>query len=175
MNAKPGALALLVSLALTIITGCSMTDDKGSLLSAGTSTSENAADQAEKVSSELHDLMGLKGKTTDTGPGVAECSGKDADKYFTIFHPWTFTPASPDALTGVMERLKEEMPGHGWRIVSYGPDNNKSRSLTLIADNDAKKYSVKIAHWANETPPKLNLFVTSGCYQVPDGQTVERF
>ncbi|MEI5033531.1 hypothetical protein RB201_14075 [Streptomyces sp. S1A(2023)] len=94
-----GAQALLVSLAITTLTGCSsMTDAKDSdeLPSAGTSTSLSAADQAEKVSSEIYDLIGIKGKASDTGPGVSECSGKDPDKYFQIFHPWSFTPASAD-------------------------------------------------------------------------------
>ncbi|MEU6060615.1 hypothetical protein [Streptomyces sp. NPDC047097] len=152
-----------------------MTNTEDSLPSAGTATTDAAADQAEKVSSELYDLIGLQGKATNTGPGVSECSDKDAEKYFTVFHPWTFTPKNPDELTGVMERLKEEMPKHGWMIVSYGPNTSKNRSVTLVADNDRKKYSVEITHWANEDPPKLNLFVTSGCYQVPDGQKVERF
>ncbi|MEU5328596.1 hypothetical protein [Streptomyces parvus] len=49
-----------------------MADAKGSgeLPSAGTSTSLAAADQAEKISSEIRDVFGIKGKTSVTGPGV---------------------------------------------------------------------------------------------------------
>ncbi|MFG3350222.1 hypothetical protein ACGF1Z_34830 [Streptomyces sp. NPDC048018] len=177
MKIKWSASALLVPLALTILTGCSMTDADGSesLPSAGTATTHQAADQAEKISSELYDLIGLKGSATEPGPGVAECSGKDPEKYFTVFHAWTFTPASPDQLGGVMERLKAEMPKRGWKIVEYGPDASKNKNLTITADNDAKKYSVKIAHFARDAKPNLNLFLTSGCYQVPEGEKVERF
>ncbi|MER7521145.1 hypothetical protein [Streptomyces sp. NPDC126499] len=174
MKIKVGAAALLMSLALTTVTGCSMTDaeESDSPPFAGIATTSQAADATEKVSSELYDLIGLKGKATEPGPGTNACSGKDPEKYFTTFHAWTFTPASPDQLDGVMERLREELPKHGWKVVDFGPDNTKSRSLTLTADNDAKKHSVKIAHWAEENPPKLNLFVVSGCYQVPDGEKV---
>ncbi|MCT4356576.1 hypothetical protein M5362_25960 [Streptomyces sp. Je 1-79] len=177
MKIKQGAAALLVSLALTTLSGCSMTgtDDSDSLPSAGVSTTDEAADMAEAISSELYDLIGLKGKATEPGPGVGECGGKDPEKYFTVFHAWTFTPASADGLDGVMERFKEELPKHGWKIVEYGPDTSKNKNLALTADNDAKKYSVMITHWARQTPPKVRFFLTSGCYQVPEGEKVERF
>lgn len=177
MKIKLGAPALLVSLALTTLTGCSMTDanDSNDIPSAGTSTSMAAADKTEKVSSEIYDLIGLKGKASDTGPGVTECSGKDREKYFQIFHPWNFTPASAGQLEGVMERLKEELPKHGWKVVEYGLDTSRNKNLNLTADNDKKKFSVKIVHYATENPPSLDLMVVSGCYKIPDGEEIQRF
>ncbi|WP_328861003.1 hypothetical protein [Streptomyces sp. NBC_00306] len=142
---------------------------------AGTSTSRDAADTAEKVSSEIYDLIGIKGKASDTGPGVKECGDKDPEKYFQIFHKWSFSPASASQLSGVMERLKSELPEHGWKVVDHGPDTSKNQNLSLTADNDAKKHSVNIAHFAKRSSPKLSLMVVSGCYQVPDGEKVERF
>lgn len=177
MRIKRGASALLVPFTLTILTGCSMTDGKDSdtLPSAGTSTSLHAADEAQKVSSEIYDLIGIKGKASETQPGVSACPGKDPEKYFQIFHPWSFYPASADQLGGVMERLRAELPKHGWKVVDYGPDTSKNKNLNLTADNDRKKYSVSVVHHAKNNPPKLSLMVVSGCYQVPDGQKVEQF
>ncbi|MFD9869022.1 hypothetical protein ACFXI8_01965 [Streptomyces niveus] len=157
-----------------------MTDSKGSagsddLPGAGTSSPEDAADEAERVSSELYDLIGIKGKASETGPGVGECDGKDPEKYFQIFHAWTFTPESADRLDGVMERLRTQLPEHGWKVVEYGRDTSKNNNLSLTADNDEKKYSVKIAHFAKNESPNLNLMLVSGCYRVPDGETVNRF
>lgn len=174
MKIKTGATALLVSLALTTYTGCSMSKSDDIPL-AGTSTSLEAADETEKVSSQLYDLIGIKGKASDSQPGVSDCSGKDPEKYFQIFHPWGFYPASPDQLAGVMERLKEELPKHGWKVVEYGPDTSKNKNMNLTADNDEKKHSVNIVHQAKNKLPKLSFMVVSGCYQVPEGQTVERF
>ncbi|GGL11932.1 hypothetical protein [Streptomyces flaveus] len=178
MKTKLGAPALLVSLTLTTLTGCSMTNanDSDDIPLAGTSTSGDAADATEAVSSEIYDLIGIKGKASETGAGVTECSDRDREKYFQIFHPWTFTPASAGDLDGdVMERLKEELPEHGWKVVDYGPDTSKNKNLTLTADNDEKKASVKIAFRATENPPSLRLTVVSGCYKIPDGEEIERF
>ncbi|MEV0775083.1 hypothetical protein ACIBLA_17730 [Streptomyces sp. NPDC050433] len=144
----------------------------GDIPSAGTSSTADAADRAEQVSSELYDLIGIKGKASEAGPGVSECGDKDPEKYFQIFHAWTFTPASADLLDGVMERLRAELPKHGWKVVKYGPDTSKNKNLSLTADNDEKKHSVKIGHFAKDESPNLNLMVASGCYQVPDGEKV---
>lgn len=177
MKTRLGALALFGSITLTTLTGCSMDDakDSDSLPSAGTSTSREAVETTKKVSSELYDLIGIKGEASNSGAGVTECGNKDPDKYFQIFHPWSFTPASTDQLDGVMERLKEELPKHGWKVVEYGPNTSKNKSMQLTADNDKKKHSVKITHFAKGKTPSLNLMVVSGCYQVPDGEKVDRF
>ncbi|WP_405750096.1 hypothetical protein OHA19_11050 [Streptomyces sp. NBC_00012] len=74
-----------------------------------------------------------------------------------------------------MKRLKTELPKHGWRVVDYGPDTSKNKNINLTADNDKKKYSVKVVQMAKNDPPKLSLMVVSGCYQVPDGEKIQRF
>jgi hypothetical protein len=177
VKTKPSALALAVPLALTTLTGCSMTDNESAdkTPSAGTSTSRDASDAMEKVSSGIYDLIGVKGKTSDSRPGVMDCSGKDTKTYFRIFHPWSFTPASAGDLDEAMERLKTELPKHGWKIVEYGPDTSKNKNIKMTADNDKKKVGVNIVKRSKYDPPILDLTVVSGCYKVPDGEEVERF
>ncbi|MDJ0464051.1 hypothetical protein [Streptomyces sp. H27-C3] len=176
MNTRMRAFALAVPLALTVLTGCGMTDDKSDGIPfAGTSTSLDAADTMEKVSSGIYDLVGVKGKTSENSPGVMDCSGKDTNTYFRIFHPWAFTPASASDLDKAMERLRAELPKHGWKIVEYGPNTSKNKNVTLTADNDKKKVSAKVTNMAKNDPPKLSLFLLSGCYKVPHGKEVERF
>ncbi|MEV5143389.1 hypothetical protein AB0L14_02835 [Streptomyces sp. NPDC052727] len=150
-------------------------DTSGGIRSAGTSTSRDAAERTQQVSSQLYDLIGVKGKTSDSRATVTECSGKDPDKYFRILHPWSFTPAAPGDLEAAMQHLKERLPKHGWKIVEYGPGTSKNRNLRLTADNDAKKASVHVIQMAKDNPPMLSVDVISGCYQVPDGQEVEHF
>jgi hypothetical protein len=185
-----GALGLAVPLVLAFatLTGCGMTDNSatdspdrssatgsGGIRSAGTSTSRDASDAIEKVSSGIYDLIHVKGKASDSSPGVQQCPGKDRDTYFQIFHPWSFRPASPTDLDAAMEHLKEELPKHGWKIVEYGPDSSPNKNVILIADNDELKAGVHVTRMKKRNPPKLSLVVVSGCYQVPDGQEVEHF
>ncbi|MGW6541173.1 hypothetical protein ACWGBV_34155 [Streptomyces sp. NPDC055051] len=171
MKTKTGAAALLASLTLTTLTGCGMSEDKTP--SAGISGTDQAIETTKGVSSEIYDLIGLKGRTTKPGVVTNACPGKDPEKFFSTFHMWTFTPAEQGPLDGVMERLKQSMPGLGWKVVGFEPDTSRNRNLTLTADNDAKKHSVKITYWAKDEPPKLNVSVVSGCYEVPEGETVE--
>ncbi|SHH89167.1 hypothetical protein [Streptomyces sp. 3214.6] len=176
MKSKLSALVLTVSLALTTLTGCSMTDDDSNAIpSSGTSTSRDASDAMEKVSSTIYDLIGVKGKASDSRPTVLDCSGKDTKTYFRILHPWSFVPVSVSDLDVAMKRLKEQLPKNGWEIVNYGPDTSKNKNMNLTADNDKKKASVKVVAMAKDDPPMLSLDLISGCYKVPDGQEVERF
>ncbi|WP_349362129.1 hypothetical protein [Streptomyces sp. H27-C3] len=64
-----------------------MTDNPDDTPTAGTKTSLAAADDAEKVSSELYDLIGVKGKASKTGPGVSECSGQGSGEVLPDFPP----------------------------------------------------------------------------------------
>ncbi|QHC33581.1 hypothetical protein GR129_21055 [Streptomyces sp. HF10] len=161
---------------MTTLTGCGMTDkDSGTTPAAGTSTSRDASDAMVKLSSGIYDLIGVKGKTSDSHPFVAECPGKDTKTYFRIFHWWSFYPASAKDLDVAMERLRTELPRHGWKIVTYGPDTSRNRNVNLTADNDQRKAGVNIVQMAKNDPPKLSLHVVSGCYKVPDGQEVEHF
>ncbi|MEU3374908.1 hypothetical protein ABZ734_31280 [Streptomyces sp. NPDC006660] len=151
--------------------------DSAEIPFAGISTTSDAADAMEKVSSELYDLAGLKGKASDVQPGVMECDGKDRDTYFTIFHPWDLIPSSTSTaeLEGVVKRLRDELPQHGWKVVEYGRDSSKNNNLSLTADNDTKKVSVKLGAYVKNSPPSLGFMVVSGCYRIPDGKKIERF
>jgi 5'-3' exonuclease len=177
LKIKLCAIALALPVALMTLTGCSMTDANNSndIPSSGTSTSSDAAKEAEKASSELYNLIGLKGKASDTGPGVKECGKKDPEKYFQIIHSWSFTPPRHSTSEGTMERLKENLPKHGWEVVNYGPDTSRNKNLSLRADDDTKKFSVDITYRAKDNTPHLNFFVISGCYQIPDGKKIEQF
>ncbi|MEU3857918.1 hypothetical protein AB0F03_11160 [Streptomyces sp. NPDC028722] len=176
MKIRLSAYAVALPLALTTLTGCSMTDEEpDDIMYAGTSTSHDAADALEKISSGIYDLIGVKGETSDSRAGVEECPGKDSETYFRTFHPWSFYPASPSDLDTAMQHLKERLPKHGWKIVEYGPDTSRNRNVVLVADNDEKKAGVHIAKMSKRERPKLSLTVVSGCYQVPDGQKVEHF
>ncbi|MEV0300164.1 hypothetical protein [Streptomyces prasinus] len=176
MKTRPSTLVLAAAVSLTTLAGCSMTDDNSDTVPfSGTSTSLDAADATEKVSSGIYDLIGVKGKASESYSTVMDCSGEDAEKYFRILHPWSFYPASVSDLDVAMERLKSELPKHGWEIVDYGPDTSKNKNIRMTADNDRKKVSVRVVKMTKNDPPKLSLNVVSGCYKIPEGQEIERF
>lgn len=176
MKARTRTSVLAVPLAFATLTGCGMSDEKSDDVPfAGTSTSSAASAAMKKTSSDIYDLIGVKGKASENYPGVTECAGKDRKTHFRIYHPWSFHPASADDLDEAMERLKRELPKHGWKIVEYGPDTSRNRNINLTADNDKKKVSVNIVKMAKGARPKLSLDLVSGCYKVPDGEKVDPY
>lgn len=154
----------------------SSTDDGNRIPFSGTQDQEVADQRTKKVSSQILDLIAVKGKVSEPGPTSTECGdGKDPDKYFRMLHTWSMTPEAKDRpkLARAMENLKESLPERGWKIKSYGPDRSRNRNLALVADHDKKKFSVNITHNAKDDPPHLIVSVISGCYQVPEGETVD--
>ncbi|MET7440771.1 hypothetical protein ABZS63_26010, partial [Streptomyces sp. NPDC005568] len=71
MKTELGALTLAVPLALIALTGCGMTAGGSTgIPSAGISTSRDASDAMEEVPSGIRELIGVKGKASDSRPGV---------------------------------------------------------------------------------------------------------
>lgn len=185
---SPRTLALALILTGLLLSGCGMTDDdspgnttgdsqeaRASPPGAGTATTEEAVAAVKEVSGELHRFAGVPGKASEPGPGVKECAGKDPDAYFTVYHPWNFAPSEPGDLDVAMENLKKRLHTGGWVTERVYRDNSRNKALNLIADNDAKKVSVWIVQYSEDAAPSLGINVTSGCYRVPEGETVDHF
>jgi len=71
--------------------------------------------------------------------------------------------------------LKKRLDTGDWVTKKLYHDNSPNKALNLIADNDAKKVSVWIVQYSKDAKPSLGINVTSGCYQVPEGETVDHF
>ena len=183
-------LPLALVLAGLLLSGCDMTENDGNaspdstavnsqearsgLPDAGTATTEEAVAAGKEVSSEIHRSTGVPGKASEPGPGVKQCEGKDKDPdmHFTVYHPWNFAPQKPGDIDVAMENLKERLNTGGWVTKQLYHDNSPHKALNLIADNDAKKVSVWIVQYSEDATPSLGINVTSGCYRVPEGETV---
>lgn len=174
------SLAAVIALA-----GCSgMNDKKKDELGYTPKTREvaDAEEEAARLSSEIFDVIDLRGKTSKPGPSVARCGGKDEEKFYKINHAWSLWGVPVEDMKQAMGRLKENLPEKGWKIVKYGPDKSPSKSPELVADSTKKQYSVSI-HLYDESDktgskaPKSLIYVllTSACFQVPDGQTVDEY
>ncbi|MEW2292541.1 hypothetical protein ABZ719_07515 [Streptomyces sp. NPDC006743] len=147
----------------------------GGLPAAGTSSTDDAVATVKDVSSQIYDFTGVPGKASEPGPGVKQCEGKDPKTHFVVYHPWNFAPTKAEELDTAMENLKKKLNTGGWVIKDVYHDNSPNKALNLIADNDSKKVSVWIVEYSKDATPSLGINVTSGCYQVPDGQTVDHF
>ncbi|MEU2563460.1 hypothetical protein ABZ626_29570 [Streptomyces longispororuber] len=168
------ASALL--LALAPLAGCGAADDEADAVpAAGTSSTRDAKSAMKRVSSDLYEMIGVKGKASDNFPGVTKCPGKDAKTHFRIYHPWSFTPAAASDIDKVLERLRRAMPERGWKIVEYGPDTSRNKNINLTADHDKKKVSVIVVKMDKDDPPQLSLDLISGCYEVPDGEEADPY
>ncbi len=150
--------------------------DPNDIPSSGTRSLDGATSDTQNVSSEILEMIPIKGKTSEPGPRVSQCGeDKNPDKFYQMRHPWSFTPKTGEQLGEVMKHLKKELSSRGWTIKEYQRDTSPNRNLNLTADNDKKKFSVNITHYAKDNPPKLIVTVVSGCYQVPEGQRVDRY
>ncbi|MFF0475130.1 hypothetical protein [Streptomyces sp. NPDC004284] len=161
--------------------GTSGSSGSGETKVVGVREQDEVNAETKKVSSEIYDLIGVRGSASKAGAGAQPCQGMDREKFYRIFHPWSLSAKTDDELAQAMERLRSKLPEHGWKIVKYGPDDSAAKSLELTADDDARKFGVHISFWKARTvlgkpkPPMLMVDVISGCYQVPEGKTVEHY
>ncbi|MGW7519566.1 hypothetical protein ACWGJ2_28640 [Streptomyces sp. NPDC054796] len=140
---------------------------------------EKADAETKRVSSQVLDIIDVEGKVSEPGPRVTSCSDKNAEKFFKMLHPWSLTGTSNEELRQAMTRLRENLPKKGWKIVGYGRNNSKDKSLELTADNHEKRFGLNVELWeeaeGSGEKPKLIVNVVSGCYRVPEGETVDRY
>ncbi|MDH2392751.1 hypothetical protein QCN29_29015 [Streptomyces sp. HNM0663] len=128
--------------------------------------------RTRSVSSQIHDVIGIKGgKTTEPGPGISTCE-EDPEHLFTSRHPWSVYQVSQDELKQGFQRLRENLPKNGWKIVEYGPNNSKAKTLELTADSEKDRYSINatlnVGGPADEAP-RITVYVVSGCFRAPEG------
>ncbi|MBR7672159.1 hypothetical protein [Streptomyces daliensis] len=140
---------------------------------------EDADEETKEVSSRILDIIDLKGKVSEPGPGVNSCEGRDTEKFYKMIHPWSLTGAENGELRQAMTRLREKLPKEGWKIVAYGRNSSRAKSLELTADNHEKKFGVNVELWEEKESsgkkPKLVVSVISACYQTPKGEKVEPY
>ncbi|MFU0438599.1 MULTISPECIES: hypothetical protein [Streptomyces] len=146
----------------------------------GTRSVDEVDAETKQISSQILDIIAVKGVTSKSGPGVSTCDGAERGKLFLMRHPWSLTGASDAELAKAMNRLKEDLPKHGWKIVGYGPNSSKAKSLELTADHIEKKFAVKVELWeknsgGDSNEPTLLVNVVSACYQVPEGEKIDRY
>ncbi|MDT3396095.1 hypothetical protein RKE29_05465 [Streptomyces sp. B1866] len=166
---------------MTTLTGCSVENSNDPGDAPKTREVHDVEKEAQELSSQILEIINLRGKVSEPGPGVALCGEKDSEKYYVIHHPWSVAEVPVEDLRQAMTRLREEMPKKGWKVTKYGPDQSPSRSLALKADSTQKEFSVRIYLYDESRKAKpegvsmIYAHLASACFQVPEGKTVEEY
>ncbi|MFF2188111.1 hypothetical protein [Streptomyces sp. NPDC058155] len=132
---------------------------------------------AATFADQIRDIIDLPGKTSDAGPQVSPCGDRDFEKFYAVSHVWSLYDVPVADMEKAMDRLKAELPAHGWKIDSYGPDSSRAKSLKLVAASTKKKLSVSIKlldrRGRSEDPSMIHVALGSACFQVPEGTKVD--
>ncbi|MGW4273440.1 hypothetical protein ACWEGQ_14005 [Streptomyces seoulensis] len=136
---------------------------------------DKAREKAKAVSSQILELIGIRaGKVTEPGPNITACE-EDPDHLYKTLHPWSVYDVSEDELKAGFQRLREGLTGKGWKIVQYGPNKSRSKTLELTADSQNEPFSVNAELWVSsptagpEKDPKILVNIVSGCWRAPEG------
>ncbi|MFG2717385.1 hypothetical protein ACGFW5_03620 [Streptomyces sp. NPDC048416] len=140
-----------------------------------------AREKTSSVSSQILEMMGIKeGKVTEPGPGISPCEGYPSHLY-RANHPWSvYSVFSEEVLRNGFQRLRENLPKGGWKIVEYGPNKSKAKTLELTADSMKDRYSINAELVVSspgagkESNPLILVTVTSGCFRAPEGTKLDQ-
>lgn len=153
-------------LACALLTGCSITGK-----TAETRDSEQMLAGAQRTSSRLFDLIGLKGETTEPGPAPLPCEGY-ADETIQMYHPWSISGLPFEELEKGYAAMRTTLPKDGWKVVSDGPAANKAKTPTIVADSPDGDYSAELMLVDRRKDPlaktkvSIGVTVVSRCFTV---------
>ncbi|MGW0080653.1 hypothetical protein [Streptomyces sp. NPDC003393] len=141
---------------------------------------DQARSKANHISSQILDVIDIKeGTVTEGGAGVSLCD-QDPDHFYRMRHPWSIYQVPEDKLKQAFQRLREDLPKHGWKIVDYGPNSSKAKLFEITADSTAEPFSmnavlvVSTPTHPHEAQPKIEVTVVSGCFRAPEGTNLDK-
>lgn len=138
---------------------------------------DSARSKTKSVSSQLLEMIGVKGKVTQPGPGLAKCDDEpDAKDLYIMNHPWSVYGVSNDILKQGMENLRKSLPERGWKILKDGETKSVARDPEILAENKKLRYAAHIV-WMRTSAsgrPMINVTVVSGCFRAPAGTDINK-
>ncbi|MEU7040105.1 hypothetical protein AB0A77_03480 [Streptomyces varsoviensis] len=171
-----GRLRWLAALALvtafgSISAGCSQVqEDKLNYKPVDRDTAI-AKKETNAVSSQLLDMMGIKGKVTEGGPGLSRCEDDGARNLYLVRHPWSLYEVPNETLEKGMANLRKQLPEHGWKILKDGKANSKAQDPEILAENKKLQHAAHIT-WMRDSAdgkPMIHISVVSACFRTPGG------
>ncbi|MEV0281617.1 hypothetical protein AB0I22_35245 [Streptomyces sp. NPDC050610] len=155
----------------SISTGCSQVQEEKLNYKPVERDVDTAKKETKAVSSQLLDMMGIKGKVTQGGPGVSSCEDDDAQDLYLLRHPWSLYEVPDETLEKGMANLRKQLPEHGWKILKDGKANSKDQDPEILAENKKLQHAAHIT-WNRQTTtekPMIHISVVSACFRAPEG------
>ena len=161
-------LATVFLLTMTLV-GCSQVNGKEDPKSFSVRDSDEVGRETEKKSSEILEILNLKGKVTEPGAGSVSCSDSSAENTYRARHPWSIYDVPVEEMKKAMDRLRKDLPEKGWKIVKDGHDDSQAQSPQIIANSSKGRFSVDIRlqdrRTRSDDPSIIEVTVVSGCYR----------
>ncbi|MFF4405824.1 hypothetical protein ACFY2W_32615 [Streptomyces sp. NPDC001262] len=136
-----------------------------------------ARSKTKDASSQLLEMIGVKGKVTEPGPGISRCDNdSDRNDLYLVRHPWSVYDVSNDDLQRGMENLRVALPEKGWKILKDGVANSKDQDPEIYAENKELHYAAHFTWMRNNSSgqPMINVSVVSSCFRAPAGTDLSR-
>lgn len=136
---------------------------------------DKAREKAKAVSSQIYDLIDIpSAKVTEPGPSIVPCD-QDPEHLYKTEHPWSVYDVPEDELKAGFQRLRDGLPGKGWKTWRYGPNKSRAKALELTSDSTTEPFSVDAQLWVSsptaghEKEPMIVITIVSGCWRAPKG------
>ena len=134
-----------------------------------TRDSDTVKADVERTSSRILEMLGVKGKVTESGAMASPCSDYDSEEVSRARHPWSLYAAPFADMEKGMERLRVQLPKDGWTITKDGGDGTQGNSPQIIAESKGGEFAVDIrlhkAGKAEKSEDLLEVTVESACYR----------
>jgi len=126
--------------------------------------------EVAKASSQILEILALKGKVTDTGAMTTRCTDYDSDEeVYRARHPWSVYQVPFADLEKAMSRLRDELPKKGWKVVKDGVDDSPAKSPQIVAESNGQEFAVDVRlldeRKYGDDPSLIEVTVESACYR----------
>ncbi|MFI7311139.1 hypothetical protein [Streptomyces hygroscopicus] len=168
---RRGWAALFAIPVLIFLAGCSQVSDKKDADTVDVRDTGSMEKKTEEMSSGILDIIALKkAKVTEPGPDTLRCSAYPDDAgVHRMHHPWSVYDVPFEDLSRGFERLRAELPRHGWKIVKDGPDGSPAKTPQIVANSTRDHFSADIRLLdQRKHPDKTSLIevtVVSDCFR----------
>ncbi|MET8724409.1 MULTISPECIES: hypothetical protein [Streptomyces] len=132
---------------------------------------ERAVKQSvERASSEILDILAVKGKVTQSGAVPTPCTAyPEEDAVHRMRHPWSVYDVPGADLEQAMDRVRAQLPAKGWKIVKDGPDKSRAKLPQIVANSADGHLSADLRLWLEPADAKrssmIEVTVVSDCFR----------